>query len=519
MAQSSDRSTFLESLPSHPSLDFQQKRAKRLLRDAHANDPAAWQRIDALHPSPPVRARLTLADAQLVVARGYGFVSWTDLRRKIESLTQTPVQQFVSAIRAGDAARVKELLDSFAEVRESVNAPLGAFGGRPVNMARKKLDVLDALLAYGADLNLKSEWAMGPFGILESDITLAEAQPLIARGAVVDIFAAAHLGLVDRVQALVDADPSLVRARGGDGKTALHCARTVEIAGYLLDRGAEIDARCVDHQSTAAQYLVRDAPDVARFLVDRGAWIDIFLAVGLRDAALVERCLAIDPPALDHRTWQGLYRTVPPLVMIPAEERARLRGDIYRWVFGHNVSAMDAARLLGFNDLVALLRRHATPRQNLLAACAAADRSSAEAIMAAHPGLVSTLPPEDLRLIADRAHAGDTAAVLLMLDVGFDPLARGTDEFEAIRWAVFLGNAELTRALLAHRPPLNTPDPSYGGTLLGNCLYGALHGWAADSGDFVTTVRLLLDAGEVVGPKMAPTGLDAIDELLRAYQR
>ena len=77
-------------------------------------------------------------------------------------------------------------------------------------MVRKNLPVLDVLLEYGADLNLKSEWWAGPFGILESDITPEEAAPLIARGATVDIFAAAHLGMADRVRELVEADPSLV---------------------------------------------------------------------------------------------------------------------------------------------------------------------------------------------------------------------------------------------------------------------------------------------------------------------
>src|SRR5262249_3928881 len=147
-----------------------------------------------------------------------------------------------------------------------------------------------------------------------------------------------------RVRELVDADPSQVHARGGDGKTALHCARTVEIAQFLIDRGAEIDARCVDHQSTAAQYLVRDAPDVARLLIARGAWFDIFIAVGLRDAALVEHCLREDPEALDHRIWHGKYRVVA-IGDRPAtpEELGGHRGDVYRWVFDHNVTAIDVA--------------------------------------------------------------------------------------------------------------------------------------------------------------------------------
>jgi ankyrin repeat protein len=99
-----------------------------------------------------------------------------------------------------------------------------------------------------------------------------EAAPLIERGAIVDVHGAAHLGMLDRLEELVGRDPSLVHARGGDGKTPLHWASTVEVAGCLLDRGAEIDARDVDHESTPAQYLVRDAPDVARLLVERGAW-------------------------------------------------------------------------------------------------------------------------------------------------------------------------------------------------------------------------------------------------------
>jgi ankyrin repeat protein len=431
------------------------------------------------------------------------------------SLTSTPVEQFRNALHAGDAALVRALLEQYPEVRAAVNQPIGPFGSRPASMARKHLPTLDVLLEYGADLNLKSDWAQGPFGLLEHGITPEEAAPLIERGATVDIFAAAHLGMFDRVRALVDAEPSLVSARGGDGKTPLHCATRLDIAEYLLERGADIDARDVDHGSTPAQYLIRDAPDVVRMLVDRGAWFDIFIAVGLRDAGLVERCLRDDSEALDHRTWQGKYTTVgvnrPPT---PAEAIDH-RGDIYRWVFGHNISAIDAARLLGFDDMIQLLLAHASPAQRLLAACAAADREAAERIVTQHPRVVSTLRPEQMRLIADRAHANDTDAVLLMADLGFDARVPGPDHFEAIRWAVFLGNAEMTRGLLQHNPPLNTPDRSYGGTLLGNCLYGALHGWCSDSGDFAATVELLLQAGERVKASYLPTGLDDVDALLR----
>jgi hypothetical protein len=515
MPSDRDSSTFVEPLPARPSFELQQKRAKRLLRDAAGGDADALARIAALHPKPPAARDLQLADAQLVVARGYGFESWPALRRKIDSLTSTPIEQFLSALHARDAEHVRTLLETHAEIRASVNSPIGPFGSRPASMARTDLPTLDVLLEFGADLNLKSDWQMGPFGLLEHDITPEEAAPLIARGAVVDVFAASHLGMFDRLRELVDADPSLVRARGGDGKTALHCATRIEIAEYLLDRGAAIDARDVDHGSTAAQYLIRDAPDVVRMLVGRGAWFDVFIAVGLRDRALVERSLREDPQALDHRTWQGRYTTTGTGRPPTAAEALEHRGDIYRWVFGHNVSVVDAARMLGFDDMVRLLLANATPVQRLLAACAAADRTSAEAVVAQDPGVVGRLTREQARLIADKAHANDTKAVSLMLDLGFDARIPGPDDFEAIRWAVFLGNGELTRRLLRHDPPLNTPDRRYGGTLLGNCLHGALHGWGCHSGDFVTTVRLLLDAGERVKPGYLPTGLDDLDVLLR----
>src|SRR5262245_23864314 len=150
-------------------------------------------------------------------------------------MSETPVEQFRRALHAGDTEAVRALLMTHEEVRAAVNAPISYFKSRPVARATNNLPLLDLLLAHGADLNLKSDWWAGGFGLLEHGITREEAAPLIARGAVVDIFAAAHLGMFDRVRELVEADPSLVHARGGDGKTPLHCATTVEIAQYLID--------------------------------------------------------------------------------------------------------------------------------------------------------------------------------------------------------------------------------------------------------------------------------------------
>ena len=435
------------------------------------------------------------------------------------ALTKTPRDEFLSALHAGDVERVRMLLETHPSVRAAINEPISYFNSRPLARATTNLPMLDLLLSYGADLNLKSAWWAGGFGLLEIGVTPEEAAPLIARGATVDIFAAAHLGMFDRLRKLVDADPSLVHARGGDGKTPLHCARTVEIAQYLLERGADLDARDVDHESRPAQYLVRDAPDVARLLVSRGAWFDIFLAIGLGDAALVQRCLQDDPEALDHRIGQGKYQVAHDGTRPATREQiGERRGDVYRWVFDANISAIEAAARYGNDEILEILLGHATPSQRLLAACAKADRATAEAIVAAHPDLVMSLRPEEMRLIADKAQDSNNAAVALMLDLGFDQRVPGADKGDALHWAAFHGNTEMVRVLLRRDPPIGARDSHYGATALGWCVYGAVHGWARDrGGDYPTTVRLLLDSGDTFDPSILPTGRDDVDAVLRAH--
>ena len=164
-----------------------------------------------------------------------------------------------------------------------------------------------------------------------------------------------------------------------------------------------------------------------------------------------------------------------------------------------------------------LLLRDASPTQRLLAACATANRAAAEAVVASQPGVVAELTREQMRLISDKAHAGDTAAVVLMLDLGFDARVAGPDNADALHWAAFLGNAEMVQALLRRDPPIGVREANYNATPLDWCVYGSLHGWMKDKGDFATTATLLLNAGERVEPATLPTGRDDVDSVLRAF--
>lgn len=121
--------------------------------------------------------------------------------------------------------------------------------------------MLDVLLEAGADINARSQWWAGGFGLLDcADRELSLYA--IERGAAITVHAAARLRLLEKLKELIAADPQLIHARGGDGQTPLHFASTVEVAEYLLAQGADIDARDVDHESTPAQYMLRERPDL-----------------------------------------------------------------------------------------------------------------------------------------------------------------------------------------------------------------------------------------------------------------
>src|SRR5437879_6029014 len=65
-------------LRSHSSFESIRKQAKKLVRQVAASDPDALARVRAQLPAPIVP--LSLRDAQLVLAREYGFAGWKDLR-------------------------------------------------------------------------------------------------------------------------------------------------------------------------------------------------------------------------------------------------------------------------------------------------------------------------------------------------------------------------------------------------------------------------------------------------------
>ena len=465
-------------LPLSASLEQQRKLAKDLIRAARDGDAPARARIQAVRSDAggPPRS-LKLVDAQLAVAREAGFDSWPKLAA---ALQEREVEAFRDAVRDGDTARAERLLAS-AHVRKQVDAPMFAFGQRAAHIAAKNERLLSMLIAAGADVNLKSDWENGPYTVLDH-ADERTARFLLAQGAALTPNVAARLGWFDELQALVKADPALVHARGGDGQQPLHEAKTVEIADFLLDHGAEIDARCIDHKSTPAQYALVDRPDVCRRLLARGATPDIFMAARLGDARLATRLLDADPACAAARINEPGYDPVPPL-------------HIYCWTLGFGMSPYAAASKSGHREVRELLTARSPARVRFINVLLAADEPAARAALAAEPSLMASLTPQDHGHLAQAIFHEQSDTADLMLRLGFDPAAPGVDGGTALHAACWVGSVRMVERLLAlGTVPVDARDPTHQSPPLGWAAFGSVHR-RAKGADYVAVVDRLVAAG------------------------
>jgi hypothetical protein len=256
-----------KQLPTNPNLEYDKKQAKALLKAYRAQKPEAVERVKSCHPrlqhsyEQQIPSKdFALSDAQLVIACEYGFSSWSQLKHQIEAIQvgfDKLGKQFIRAVQSSDTEQVRAILESSPEIVKRINAPVIGFDSPAIVIAAgcKNRELVDVLLKYGADINAQSAWWAGAFGALHgADVEMA--QYLIERGAKLDVFSAAEQGRLDVLVSLIEANPTLVHAKGPDGQRALHFARSTAVIDYLLENGAEINARDLDHCVTAAQWML-----------------------------------------------------------------------------------------------------------------------------------------------------------------------------------------------------------------------------------------------------------------------
>jgi ankyrin repeat protein len=479
----------VRELPARPNLEHLKKQARQLLRGILQEDASAVDRFREAQVTHAPAARL--AQAQLVIAREYGFDNWANLKAQVGTLSDDPVEALTGAIKANDAPLVRQVLARYPVLKSTLNEPLPNYSFyTPAIVAavyKDNRDMIDALLDAGADINVRSRWWAGGFGVLDS--SSQELTPyLIQRGAYVDIHAAARLGMFERVKELVEGDPALVHARGGDGQTPLHFASSVEIAGYLLDHGAEIDARDIDHESTAAQYMVGHWPrrsEMARYLIARGAQPDILMAAALGDLELVRSLLDENPGSV----WVSVAEKYFP------RRNPDSGGHIYIFSFGWSKTAHMLAREFGHQEVFRLLMQRSSLVLRFAQACDAGEEALANEVLKKHPDVIRTMPGKVDRLILGAAFRRNTQAVEMMLNAGWPAAVFGEYAQTPLHWAAFHGNAEMVRILLDHEAPLEAEERQFKGTPLGWALHGSQHSWHRDKGDYPRAVEALLAAG------------------------
>jgi ankyrin repeat protein len=131
-------------LPVRPDQDQLHRQAKELLRAIHDGDANAIAELREHHPESIDPSAAKLADAQLVIARGYGVPSWTRLVQAV---------RLAEAIWRDDLEAVRELISqNKALIKEQVLIRTDSNWGPPMTYAANlgRNDIVRLLFRHGA---------------------------------------------------------------------------------------------------------------------------------------------------------------------------------------------------------------------------------------------------------------------------------------------------------------------------------------------------------------------------------
>jgi hypothetical protein len=260
------------SLPEHPDIDQLKRQAKELLvafasgsRDAAAEVGAHYRGAD--------RTKFALHDAQLVLARAYGFESWPKLKAFVDGAT---VRRLRDAIVADDLAQVRAMLKVRPELaRASIELQMLHYA-----VFNRSLEMVRLLMRHGAS----ARHGVYPHRDATTPFAIAAAR---GYDDIVAVINEVERRLVEKTGSVVEAP--------GTGITPLHVAARRLDAGQvatLLEGGADPHARDVhDHfpldwaaYSSAPGSLER-FEKIARLLLARGSELTPPAAVVLGDIA------------------------------------------------------------------------------------------------------------------------------------------------------------------------------------------------------------------------------------------
>ncbi len=474
------------ALPAVPSLEQQRKLARDLLDAVRAHDPEALTRVRVHHPrfaaeraTEPDPAALSLHDAQLVLAREYGFPSWPKLKAHIDAVIGSrrthPLERGLAYYDDRARGLLTVLADGAPSTLEQVRGWHPEYAGAPDETIRAaaaagSFTLDDARLVYAREHGFAS-WDR-----------LAEHLRRLRTGKVtepfVELLEAGKNAEWKKVTAILESRPELVRARGTNGNSLLSLA-----CGILPCPGQPVTG-------AAAALLGRDRLGPVRFLLAAGA----------------------EPNQANDRGWTPLhqagYRNDPEMAALLLEAGARPDPEAHgaggtplavALFWGHREAS---ETLAGAGVLPRNLRIAAgLGRLDLIADCFGDDGRLSAAARAdrgfyrPHSGFPAWRPSDDPQEVLDEAlvwaaRSGRTDAMALLLDRGArihaDPY-RGTP----LLWAAATGRVGAAAWLIDHGAEVNQ-RASFGGPAHGEGVT-ALH-LAAQNGD-VPMIELLLARG------------------------
>ena len=290
------------TLSSRPDLEQLKRQAKDLLRAFHAQDPDAVNEVTVhYHGADP--STFALHDAQLALARAYGFDSWPKLKAFVDGAT---VQRLIAAVQAADEDEVERLLRARPELARMSHANLGILHHAVLTNAPS---IVRILMVHGADArggiyphrDATTAHAIAVqrgcteiVRIIEDEEQRRREDRSGTRGVppADDLFRAIASGDAQTVARLVDANPGLIHTRHSTfDVTPLHvAARGLDpgITRTLLDSGADASAR--GHEDLTPLDVAAQAwhhaehrrfVEVATLLLARGAPMTPAAAVAL----------------------------------------------------------------------------------------------------------------------------------------------------------------------------------------------------------------------------------------------
>jgi ankyrin repeat protein len=436
----------VKQLPASPDLSHLKKQAKRLMRDAAAADPEALARLSRILPAgrgtDPSSVEVRLNDAQLVIAREYGFRSWLELKRFVESKradTHTRLKGWIGWCFDGGPAERRlawRMLDEEPELfaRDPWFACLTGESAR-----------LQAALEQDPDFAITPG---GPIRMLPL-VAVTHSKLILDRGEG-GFLACARL----LIEAGADVNARWIDPRYSDYPlSALYGAagrtHNIEMTRLLLQSGADPnDNESLYHSVEAAD------PACTMLLLEGGARVDGTNALGrVLDFDRLDRLELLlahggDPnerPWTHHAILRGRS-----LAHVEALLNAGADPD------GENDEGVPLyihAERFGRADVIGLLREmgvagRLTAVDSFVAACSRGDLVSARRHMAEQPDILTRLDPRQLKVMPDLAAIGRIDAVATMLAVGWPLEVTTAWDATALNLAIFQGDARMVRLLL-----------------------------------------------------------------------